>query len=112
MLFYRFHFQSIKQSLPGPQKHGSIKKFKYWFSVCWYFDEYLFQLIVPLKPVFNCSSSLALSWVDKVAIGTSSFVSVITNFGFPVAKEITQSSNQIRIRVISQLIKRHFKNST
>ena len=30
----------------------------------------LFQLIVLLNPDFNCWSSFALSWVDKVATGT------------------------------------------
>ena len=33
------------------------------------FDTYLFQLIVILKPDFNCSSSFALSWIDKVSTG-------------------------------------------
>ena len=34
------------------------------------FGSYLFQLIVHLKPDFNCSSSFALSWVDKFTTGT------------------------------------------
>ena len=61
----------------APWKHGSPKWFKYWFRA--YVsgsDWYLFQLIVILKPGFNCWSNFALSWVDKVTIGTSSFVSV------------------------------------
>ena len=31
--------------------------------------EYLFQLIVFLKPDFNCGNKFALSWVDKVTTG-------------------------------------------
>ena len=50
-----------------PWKIGSTKWFKLGFcannSV---FDRYLFQLIVLLKPVFNCGNNFALSWVDKV----------------------------------------------
>ena len=34
------------------------------------FDKYLFQLIVLLKPYFNCVNNFALSWVDKVTTGT------------------------------------------
>ena len=34
------------------------------------FDRYLFQLIVLLKPDFNCGNNFALSWVDKVTTGT------------------------------------------
>ena len=34
------------------------------------FDRYLFQLIVLLKPDFNCDNNFALSLVDKVTIGT------------------------------------------
>ena len=64
----------------------------------------MLQLIVLLKPHFNCSSRSALSWVDKVTTGTSSFVSVILNFVFPVAVEITQFSDQVKMRLISQLI--------
>ena len=55
----------IKQkSLFTSSKHGSITKSKYKF------DWYLFQLIVLLKPEFNCCNSFALSWADKVTIGT------------------------------------------
>ena len=34
------------------------------------FARYLFQLIVLLKPDFNCSNNFALSWVDRVTTGT------------------------------------------
>ena len=54
-------------------------------------DSYLFQLIVFLKPDFNCWSNFSLSLVDKVTAGTYSFVSVIENFSSPVELVITQS---------------------
>ena len=34
------------------------------------FDKYSFQLIVLLKPDFNCANNFAISWVDKVTTGT------------------------------------------
>ena len=40
-------------------------------------DWYLFKLIVVLKADFNCCNSFALSWVEKVKIGTKTFVSVM-----------------------------------
>ena len=36
---------------------------------------------------------------------TQSVVSVIANFVFPVAEEITQFSDQVKTRLISKLIK-------
>ena len=42
--------------------------------------------------------------ISTVAIGTYSFVSVIANFVFPVAVEIPQSSDQVRMSLSSQLI--------
>ena len=68
------------------------------------FDSYLFQLIVLLKPDFNCRSNFALSCVNKVTTGTLSFVSVILNFPAPVELVITQSLDHIKIRLTSQLI--------
>ena len=61
-------YNKIK-SLFIPWKLVSIKKFKYWLCICvhiWY----LFQLIVLLKPDFNCCNSYALFWVDKVTTET------------------------------------------
>ena len=56
------------KSLLTPWKLGSINESKYGFGGCVViFDWYLFQLFVLLKPDFNCSSSLDLFWVDKVA---------------------------------------------
>ena len=43
------------------------------------FDWYLLQLIVPLKPDFNCLSNFALSEIDKFTTATQSFASVNTN---------------------------------
>ena len=60
-----------------------------------------------LKRDFNCSSSFALSWVDKVTTGIYSFVSVIVNvaswlaIGLSILKHLL---DQVRIRLISQLI--------
>ena len=44
-------------------------------------DLYLFDLIVLLNPVFNCSNNLLSSLLDKVTTGTYSFVSFILNVG-------------------------------
>ena len=41
------------------------------------------NLLFSSKPNFNCSSSFALSWVDKVAAGASSFVLAIVNVSAP-----------------------------
>ena len=64
-------FNDKKQSLFTPWKAGSIKKSTYCFcpsvdTFVWY----LFQLIVLLKPDFNCYNSFALFWIDKVTTGT------------------------------------------
>ena len=42
--------------------------------------------------------------IDKVTTVTNVFVSVILNFNCPVAKEIAKSSDQVKLRLISQLI--------
>ena len=70
------------------------------------FGSYLFQIIVHVNPEFNCCISFALSSVDKVTTGTQCFVSVIANIvsSFTLALEITQLANQVRMRLISQLI--------
>ena len=40
------------------------------------FDWYLLQIIVPLKPDFNCCSNFVLlSWIDKITTGTKFCVS-------------------------------------
>ena len=66
--FYHFHFQKrIQKSLFTPWKLESNKWFKYWF--CAYVfgsDWYLFQLIVLLKPGFNCRRNFALYGIHKV----------------------------------------------
>ena len=59
------------KSLFTPWKIGLIKKFLYGFGACTdTFGSYLFQLIVLLKPDFNCSSSFSSPWVDKVTTGS------------------------------------------
>ena len=64
----------------------------------------MFQLIVLLKPDFNCYNSFALPWVDKVTARTKRFVSVVSNVVF-VSLENTHFSDQVKMRLISQLIK-------
>ena len=63
-----------------------------------------FQLIVLLKPDLNCWSNFGLSWVDKVTTRRYNFVSVISNFLLPLELVITQSLDQVKIRLTSQLI--------
>ena len=64
---------------------------------------YFFQLIVLLKPDFDCWSSFALSRVDKVT--TQGFVSVIANVVAFASLDTTHLLDQVEIRLISQLIK-------
>ena len=82
----------------------------------------LSHLIVLLNSNFNCSNNLSSSSVDKVTTGTYSFVPVILNVAsvrllisatpglasgqasLLVLSVITQFSDQVKIRFISQLI--------
>ena len=59
----------------------------------------MFQLIILLKPDFNCWSNF-----DKVKAGTCNFVSIIENFPFPVELVITQSLDHVNSRLTSQFI--------
>ena len=59
------------------------------------FDWFLFQLIVLLKPDFNCCNSFSLSWFDK---------SYDKNFVTSVLKERKQSSEQVKMRLILKII--------
>ena len=80
--FLSYSFPNDKtKGLFIPWKLRSIKKSKYWFNLSvdtfgWYF----FQSIALLKPDFNYYNSFALSWIDKVTVGTQSFVSAILFF--------------------------------
>ena len=105
-MFYHLYFQKIIQKyLFTPWKLQSTMWFRYLFwSDLFILDWYFFQSIVLLKPDFNCCSNFALSWVDKVTTATESFVSVIANFPSAVEVVITQSLDQIEIRLASQLI--------
>ena len=85
-------------------------------------DLYLFQLIVLLNPVCNCSKGLLSSSVDKVTTGACNFVSVVLNvefIGLLTAATAglasgsaslfallvnTQFPDQIKVRFISQLM--------
>ena len=69
------------------------------------FDWYLLRLIVLLKPDYNCCNSFALSWVGKITTRTRIVVSVIANFSTPAESVITQVDEQVRMRLVSQLIK-------
>ena len=37
-------------------------------------DQYFFQLLVSLKPFFNCCNNFVLSWVETVTTGTNILV--------------------------------------
>ena len=58
-----------------------------------------------MNPDFNCYRNFVLSWVDKVTTETWSFVPVIAKAVTLSPLEITQFADQVRIRLISQLIK-------
>ena len=70
-----------------------------------YFNWYLFQLIVLLNPDFNCCSNFVLPWVDEVTKAAWSFVYVMAKAGSLSPSEGAQFSDQVRIRLISQLSK-------
>ena len=63
------------------------------------------QLIVLLKPYLNCSSTFTLSWVDEVITGTWSFVPAIVNVAALVSLDNTHLSDQVKMRLISNLMK-------
>ena len=85
-------------------------------------DLHLCHLILLLNPVFNCSKSLLSSSVDKVTTTTYYFVSSILNVAFVglliaataglalglasfvALLVVTEFSDQVKIRFISQLI--------
>ena len=58
---------------------------------------------------------MALSLVDKVTAAPWSFVSVILNFVSPIAEEITQSLDQVKIRLMAfqdlQKLLKHFNET-
>ena len=62
-------FKQLNKILFTPWKLGLIEKSKYEFGAANdTFDSYLSQSIVLLNYDFNCSSSFALSRVDKATI--------------------------------------------
>ena len=85
-------------------------------------DLHLFHLLVLLNRVFNCCKSLLSSSVDKVTTGTYYLVSLILNVAFDglliaataglalglasfvALLVVTEFSDQVKIRFISQLI--------
>lgn len=69
----------------------------------------MFHLNILLKPDSKCFNSFVLPWVDK-SIGTQIFVSVIATFAAQVAAEITHFSDQVKMRLVSQLINGILKN--
>ena len=68
---------------------------------CLFFHWCFFQLIVLLKPGFNCFNSFELSSVAKVIAETWHFVSAIENVALTI-ETITQLSDQNRIILVSQ----------
>ena len=54
------------------------------------------------KPDSSYFNSFTLSWVDKIT--PWNFVSATANFACPVVEEILQSSLQVRLILVSQLI--------
>ena len=102
---------------------GSIKLFKVLVLLSLVIsDLHLCHLILLLNPVFNCSKSLLSSSVDKVTTATYYFVSSILNVAFVglliaataglalglasfvALLVVTEFSDQVKIRFISQLI--------
>ena len=69
-MFYHLRFQKIIQKacliLENSDQLSDLDTRGYVFG----FDWSLSQLIVLLKPDFNCWSNFALSWIDKVTAGT------------------------------------------
>ena len=60
-----------------------------------------------LKPDFSYNSKFALRLINKIATGMESFVSVVASVGawFRVVWDAkTQYADQVKIRIISQLI--------
>ena len=55
--------------------------------------------------MFNSCSNCALSWVDKFTTGIQRFVSLVVKAVTLLPSQITQFGNQVRVRLISQLIK-------
>ena len=92
------------KTLFTPWKLESIKKYKYWF---WLsndtFDWYLFQLIVLLKPDFNCWNSFSsiLSWQGYNCNIKFCFCYCI----FRCPSRRRNNTDQARITLIWQLIK-------
>ena len=62
-----------------------------------------------LKPDSSCLNSLRylelIKWKLKHRVLSSNYVFKFSNFVFPIAEEITQSSAQVRLRLSLKLIK-------
>ena len=52
-----------------------------------------------------CEKLASSCWVDQIITGSWSFVSVVAKFVFPIAEEITQFADQVKMRLTSQSIK-------
>ena len=103
MLFYYFHFQEIIQKICFLLENLDKSKNLNIFSFLNISDWYSFQLNE------RCNS-FALSWVDKVTNGTYNFISVIANLHAPVEIVITQVHDNVKMRLISQLIHKKYWN--
>ena len=73
-------------------------------SFLYLFYWYFFQLVILLKPHFNCCNSFKLCWIDRRTTGTETCVSVYTNIVSSVAAEKTWLADQVRTSFISHLI--------
>ena len=77
------------------------------------FEVYLFQLVVLLKPDYNCCNNFALSWVDKVLTWTQSRVLFIANdafwfalLGYSRNHNTNYWPSQSKIKGISRILQR------
>ena len=67
-------------------------------------EVFLPPILNRVRTKFYCSRGFALSWLDKVTTGTSSFVLVIGNVRAPFEVVIMQFYGYFNMRVTSQLI--------
>ena len=71
MFYYLYcmcHFQMPKQKVYLFLENLALLIYGF-YAIKSSFDKYLVQLIVLLKPDFNCVNYYALSWFDKITTG-------------------------------------------
>ena len=77
-----------------------------------YFKLILIPVKCSFKTYLKCCNSFPLSIVDKFATETLNFVSVIGDCVAPVPAEVTQSADQAKMKLISQLNQEVFSVKT